>query len=90
VLKGDDTLVAHGDRLAVSRGGAGALATAGTGDVLSGTIGALLARGPDPFEAVCAGVEAHRRAGQLAAERIGAAESVIATDVIDALPGGLR
>jgi len=89
VLKGDDSIVADGDRLAVAAGGAPALATAGTGDVLSGTIGALLARGPEPFAAVCTGVHAHQRAGRIAAERIGAAESVIATDVIAALPAAL-
>jgi len=89
VLKGDDTIVAHGDRLAVSGGGAPALATAGTGDVLSGTIGALLARGLSPFVAACAGVHAHQRAGRIAAERVGAAESVVATDVIEALPAAL-
>ena len=46
MLKGDDTLVAEpAGRVAVSPGGAPALATAGTGDVLSGMIGALLAQG---------------------------------------------
>jgi ADP-dependent NAD(P)H-hydrate dehydratase / NAD(P)H-hydrate epimerase len=89
VLKGDDTIVAHGDRLAIAGGGAPALATAGTGDVLSGTIGALLARGMDPFVAACAGVHAHQRAGRIAAERIGTPESVVATDVIAALPAAL-
>jgi ADP-dependent NAD(P)H-hydrate dehydratase / NAD(P)H-hydrate epimerase len=89
VLKGDDTIVAHGNRLAVSAGGSPALATAGTGDVLSGTIGALLARGMDPFIAVCAGVHAHQRAGRIAAEGVGATESVVATDVIAALPQAL-
>jgi hydroxyethylthiazole kinase-like uncharacterized protein yjeF len=89
VLKGDDTIVTDGDRVAVSAGGAPALATAGTGDVLSGTIGALLARGMEPFAATCAGVHAHQRAGRIAAERVGATESVIATDVIAALPAGL-
>jgi hydroxyethylthiazole kinase-like uncharacterized protein yjeF len=86
VLKGDDTIVVSGERLAISRGGAAALATAGTGDVLSGTIGALLARGLEPFEAACAGVHAHQRAGRIAAARLGLAESVIASDVIAALP----
>jgi ADP-dependent NAD(P)H-hydrate dehydratase / NAD(P)H-hydrate epimerase len=90
VLKGDDTLVAEGDRLAISAGGSPALATAGTGDVLSGTIGALLARRMDPFAAVCAGVHAHQRAGRIAAERVGSTESVVATDVIPALPAALN
>jgi ADP-dependent NAD(P)H-hydrate dehydratase / NAD(P)H-hydrate epimerase len=90
VLKGDDTIVAGADRLAVSRGGAPALATAGTGDVLSGVLAALLARGVEPFAAACAAVHAHQRAGRIAAERQEAAESVVATDVIAALPAALR
>ncbi|MGH2964145.1 MAG: NAD(P)H-hydrate dehydratase [Solirubrobacterales bacterium] len=90
ILKGDDTIVVGGERLAISRGGSTALATAGTGDVLSGTIGALLARGMDPFAAACAGVHAHQRAGRISAERVGSVESVIATDVIGALPAALR
>jgi ADP-dependent NAD(P)H-hydrate dehydratase / NAD(P)H-hydrate epimerase len=91
VLKGDDTIVAQpGGPVAVSAVSAPALATAGTGDVLAGTIGAFLAQGLDPFEAACAGVWANTQAGRIAAERIGAAESVIASDVIEALPEGLR
>ena len=89
VLKGDDTIVAAGERVAVARGGASALATAGTGDVLSGVTAALLARGLEPFAAVCAAVHAHQRAGRVAAEGIGLAESVIASDVIEALPVAL-
>jgi NAD(P)H-hydrate epimerase len=89
VLKGDDTLVARPDgRVAVSPGGSSALATAGTGDVLSGVIGAYLAKGMDPFHAACAGVHVHARAGQIAAERIGP-EGVIARDVIELLPPAL-
>ena len=89
VLKGDDTLVVEADRVAVSVDGSAALATAGTGDVLSGTIAALIARGTGAFEAACAGVLAHARAGRRAGELHGV-ESVIATDVIAALPDGLR
>ena len=51
----------------ISRGGAPALATAGTGDVLSGVIGAYLAKSMDPFHAACAGVFVHAAAGRLAA-----------------------
>jgi ADP-dependent NAD(P)H-hydrate dehydratase / NAD(P)H-hydrate epimerase len=89
VLKGDDTIVSDGERVAVNALPAPGLATAGTGDVLSGILAALLARGLDPFAAACAGVLAHARAGRAAAARIGAAESVIATDVIDSIPLGL-
>ncbi len=89
VLKGDDTLVAEPDgRVGVSRGGSAALATAGTGDVLSGVIGAYLAKGMDPFHAACAGVLVHAGAGRSAAREIGE-EGVIASDVIDALPHAL-
>lgn len=89
VLKGDDTLVAHPDgRVGVSPGGAPALATAGTGDVLSGTIAALLAKGMDPWEAACAGVLGHLRAGRLAAEPSGP-DGVLASDVAGRLAAGL-
>ena len=90
VLKGDDTLVTDGERLAVNNLAAPALATAGTGDVLGGVIAALLARIDDPFQAAAAAVFAHARAGQEAAATVGLAESVIASDVIAALPRGLR
>jgi ADP-dependent NAD(P)H-hydrate dehydratase / NAD(P)H-hydrate epimerase len=90
VLKGDDTIVTDGERVAVNALSAPALATAGTGDVLSGILAALLARGPEPFTAACAAVLAHARAGRDASRRIGAADSVIATDVIDSIPSGLR
>jgi ADP-dependent NAD(P)H-hydrate dehydratase / NAD(P)H-hydrate epimerase len=85
VLKGDDTLVTAPDgRVAVSPGGAPALATAGTGDVLSGVLGALLAKRMDPLHAACAGVLVHVRAGRLAASPDGP-DGVIASDVIDHL-----
>jgi NAD(P)H-hydrate epimerase len=91
VLKGDDTIVARPDGFAaVSVVEAPALATAGTGDVLAGTIGALLARGAEPFEAACAAVWVNTSAGRIAAERVGVAESVIATDVIEAIPEAFR
>ena len=71
--------------MAVSPGGSPALATAGTGDVLSGLVGALLAKGLGPFEAAALGALAHGLAGRAAAERLGA-DHVMAGDVIDALP----
>ena len=93
VLKGDDTLIADSSgRVAVSPGATPALATAGTGDVLTGVIAALLAAGLDPFTAAAAGVSLHAQAGREAARRQGAAEGVVASDVIAALPaarGGL-
>ncbi|HUO69545.1 MAG TPA: NAD(P)H-hydrate dehydratase [Solirubrobacteraceae bacterium] len=89
VLKGDDTLVVDPNgRVAVSRGDAPALATAGSGDVLSGVVGAYLAKAMDPFHAACAGVYVHAAAGRLAAAEIGA-EGVIAGDVIELVPRAL-
>ncbi len=88
VLKGDDTIVTDGERVAVNVISAPGLATAGTGDVLSGIIVALCARGMEPFAGACAGVVAHARAGRAAATGRGA-ESVIATDVIEQIPAGL-
>lgn len=90
VLKGDDTIVCDGERLAVNALAAPALATAGSGDVLSGMTAALLARGLEPFAAAAAAVFAHARAGREATARVGLAESVIATDVIAAIPAALR
>lgn len=90
LLKGDDTIVTDGQRVAVNALSAPALATAGSGDVLSGITAAMLARGLEPFAAVCAAVVAHARSGQEAARRVGAAESVIASDVISAIPWALR
>lgn len=89
VLKGDDTIVAAATGVeAVSRGGAPALATAGTGDVLSGVTAAMLARGLTGIRAACAAVHVHARAGRIAADRFGA-DAVSASDVVGALPAAL-
>jgi hydroxyethylthiazole kinase-like uncharacterized protein yjeF len=75
-----------GGLVAVSAGASPALATAGTGDVLTGVIAALLAHGLPAFTAAAAGVQLHAAAGRVAARVVGAAEGVIASDVIAALP----
>ena len=72
--------------MAVSPGGSPALATAGPVTCSRGVIAALLAQGLDAFAAAAAGVWLHAEAGREAARRLGAAEGVIATDVIAALP----
>jgi hydroxyethylthiazole kinase-like uncharacterized protein yjeF len=85
VLKGDDTIVAAPDGLAaISPGASPALATAGTGDVLSGVIGAMLAKGLEPFTAACAAVRMHALAA-IAAGAARGVEGVIASDVIEQL-----
>ena len=85
VLKGDDTLVGTPDGLVgVSAGATAGLATAGTGDVLAGVLGALLAKGVEPFEAACAGVRLHALAA-IRAVALRGVEGLIASDVIEAL-----
>lgn len=77
VLKGADTVIAAPDgRAAIDANTSFYLATAGSGDVLSGIIAALLAKRLPPFEAACAGVFLHSVAG------IGAGENLIAEDLI--------
>ena len=72
VLKGAHTVVATPDGvLAASDVATALLATAGTGDVLAGTIGSLLAQGVAPFDAARLGVYLHGRAAQRIAERLG-------------------
>ena len=85
VLKGAHTLVCAPDgRLGVCPDGNPGMATAGMGDVLAGVIGALLARGLEPFAAACAGVVWHARAGDEAASR-GTQNALVARDVVAAL-----
>lgn len=85
VRKGPVTLVAAPDgRLRVVTSGDERLATAGTGDVLTGVVAALLARGADAFDAAAAGAHLHGRAAAL-----GPREGLVAGDVVDRLPDAL-
>ncbi len=86
VLKGDDSIVCGEGEVAINDLPSPGLATAGTGDVLAGVCGALLARGVDPFEAASAAVILHARAGRIASGAVGSAEGVIASDVVESLP----
>ena len=88
LLKGERTVVADGQRVYVNRTGNSALAKAGTGDVLSGVIGTLLAQGVDRFDAACLGAHLHGRAGEIAGRRLGL-RSVLAREVVDALPAAI-
>lgn len=82
VRKGPTTIIAHpSGAVFLSVAGDERLATAGSGDVLSGVIGAFIARGLDPFLAAVAGVHVHGLAG-VACE----GEGVIARDVVSAIP----
>ncbi len=89
VLKGSDTIVAApGDAPLINTLKAPGLATAGTGDVLSGVAGAYMAKGLGTREAAAAAVYAHALAGREASERRGA-DHMIASDVISLLPAVL-
>ena len=83
LLKGRTTLIASRDATHVNPTGSSALATAGTGDVLTGMIATLLGQGLTPVDAARAGAYWHGRAGRLAAQR--RPRGVMAHDVADAL-----
>jgi hydroxyethylthiazole kinase-like uncharacterized protein yjeF len=90
LLKGADTLVAEpeperGRGVLVSAQGRPSLATAGTGDVLTGIVAAFLAKGLEPHWAAAAAAAAHQRASVEASQRTG----LVASDLIDALPRAL-
>jgi len=84
-LKGAGTVVTDGERLYINKTGNSGMATAGSGDVLTGVIAALAGQGLDNFDAAVLGVYIHGLAGDIAAEKLGQT-SLIATDIIEALP----
>jgi NAD(P)H-hydrate epimerase len=75
--------------VAINPTGTPALATAGSGDVLTGVIAAFLARGVPAFEAAAAAAWVHGRAGSLAAGVVGES-GVVASDLLDAIARTLR
>jgi ADP-dependent NAD(P)H-hydrate dehydratase len=89
VLKGYRTLVTDGRRLYENTTGNPGMATAGSGDVLTGLIAALLGQGLDPFAAAQLGVWLHGRAGDLARDELGE-QALIASDLIAYLPRAFR
>jgi NAD(P)H-hydrate epimerase len=89
VLKGHRTVVTDGERVYVNRTGDSSLSKAGAGDVLSGMIGSLLGQDMDRFDAACAGVYLHGKAGELAGKKLGR-RCVLARDVIDAIPKAME
>jgi NAD(P)H-hydrate epimerase len=90
VLKGAGTIVAAPDgRAAINSSGSPALATGGTGDVLTGMVAACLARDLEPYEAAVAAVYLHGIAGEVSGERFGA-PGAVAGDVVAAIPEALR
>lgn len=90
VLKGAGTVIASpkGDIMVNPTGNSG-MATGGSGDVLAGMTGALLAQGVEPFAAAAAAVFLHGLAGDIAAERLGKI-SMLPCDLIESIPAALR
>lgn len=87
VLKGAFTVIANPDgHSTIIPIATPALARAGTGDVLAGTIVGLRAQGLPPYQAAVAGAYIHAQAGLHAAEILGTTASVLATDVLDSIP----
>jgi len=85
VLKGAGTLVCDGRRMYRNTTGNAGMASGGTGDVLSGLIGALIGQGLGAFDAACLGVYLHGAAGDLASKRLGM-WSMLAGDLAEELP----
>ena len=88
LLKGHDTVITDGKRIRVNPTGNPGMATGGSGDVLSGIVGAFLAQGADPFFAAVAGAFVHGLAGDLTYKEKGF--HMIASDLIDELPRVLK
>ncbi len=85
VLKGPRTVVTNGARLFVNTTGNSGMATAGSGDVLTGIVASLLGQKMIPFEAAALAVNVHGRAGNFAAYELGQ-RGMIASDLLRALP----
>lgn len=85
VLKDHETAVSDGKELYVNNTGNSGMATAGSGDVLTGMIAALLAQGLTPFAAAAMGVKMHGLAGDRAAQVLGE-YSLMASDIIESIP----
>jgi len=85
VLKGAGTVVTDGRKVYINKTGNPGMATAGSGDVLTGAITALIGQGLSNFEAAVLGVYIHGLAGDIAAEKVGQI-SLMATDIIESLP----
>ncbi|MEW6455764.1 MAG: NAD(P)H-hydrate dehydratase [Acidobacteriota bacterium] len=90
VLKGWRTLIGSNDgKVYVNPTGNPGMATAGSGDVLSGIIGGILAQGEDILNALIKGVYIHGLCGDLAAKKFGE-KSLIAGDIIDCIPEAIK
>lgn len=81
VLKGNETVVTDGDKVYINKSGNPGMATAGSGDVLSGIVSALF-KNLDPYDAASLGVYMHGSAGDFAKDIYGE-ESMTASDIME-------
>ena len=89
VLKGNKTIITDGNSVMVNMTGNPGMATAGSGDVLSGIIGSLIAQGLDPYEGAFIGAFLHGLSGDYGAEDM-SEFSLSALDIIDYLPKAIK
>lgn len=84
LLKGRVDVISDGDRVALNETGTAAMTVGGTGDVLSGLVAGIMARGVEPFSAAAAGAYVNGLAGERAASRLGF--HIVATDLLEEIP----
>ncbi len=89
VLKGHETIVTNGKDVYINETGNSGMATAGSGDVLTGMIGSFVAQGYSLYEASILGVYLHGLAGDMAADKLGE-DSIIASDIIENISKAIR
>jgi len=88
LLKGPVDIISDGKEVALSRTGSFYMTKGGMGDTLAGIAGALMSRDVEPFEAGQAAAYINGLAGEIAVKKFG--ESVMASDLIDAIPEAIR
>lgn len=89
VLKGNNTVVCHKDNIYINKTGNPGMATAGSGDVLTGIITSFMAQGIDPFLASKLGVYIHGFAGDLVKYKKGE-YGIIASDIVESIPYAIK
>jgi NAD(P)H-hydrate epimerase len=88
LLKAHEDVISDGERLKVNFTGNPGMTVGGTGDVLSGIVGAFLVWGADPFRAACAGAFVSGKAGDLA--KLEKGYHIVATDVVEKVPSVIK
>ncbi len=88
ILKGKIDVISDGEKIAINKTGNAGMTCGGSGDTLTGIVGAMLATGHSHFRAACLGAYLNGLAGDLAYKKL--ENSLIASDIIEALPHALK